>query len=240
MVDFTIGCDPELFIKNLEGDFVSAHDWIPGTKEEPHKVPGGAIQVDGVALEFNTDPASSFFDFTKNIGLVLDNLYARVEGFMSDHMIVFEPTAHFDPDYFENLPETAKLLGCMPDYNAYTGEENIPPETTEPFRTAGGHIHIGWGNWLDPNDSTHFDMCREAVKQLDAVLYPASMLWDNDDKRRRLYGSRGAFRAKTYGVEYRPLSCAWLASDESIKYVYEQSLRAMDLLFNKGVKLYDN
>lgn len=240
MVDFTLGADPELFVRHLDGHYISAHDLIPGTKDNPYKVPGGAIQVDGCALEFNIDAASSLKEFEGNIDLVMEDLYTRIEGDVySDHHIVIDPTATFNKEYFDSLPMEATLLGCQPDFNAYTGEENVPPETIEPFRTAGGHIHIGWGKYFDPNDSVHFDMCREAVKQLDAVLFPASKIWDSDDKRRRLYGNKGAFRAKSYGVEYRPLSCAWLRTDETVRFVYESTVRAMDLLFNKGVKLYD-
>jgi hypothetical protein len=240
-MDFTIGCDPELFVKEIEGNYVSAHDLIPGTKEEPYRVESGYIQVDGTALEFNIDPASSYLDFVGNINDVLFNLHDRIEGGpFSDLFISYDPSATFDPDYFDHLPDHAKLLGCMPDFNAYTGEENTPPTTTEPFRTAGGHIHLGWGDYFDVNDPEHFRLCRDVTKQMDAMLFNASKVWDKDNKRRNLYGERGAFRPKMYGVEYRPLSCRWVENDETIRFVYEQSMMALDLFFNKGVKLYEN
>ena len=241
MREFTIGCDPELFVRSLVDDeFVSAHDLIPGTKEKPYVVPGGAILVDGTALEFNTDPASSFVEFEENIDMVLTDLYDRVEGGVwSDNYITYEPTAIFNKKYFDALPDFVKELGCMPDFNAYTSEENTPPSTSEPFRTAGGHIHIGWGEFLDLNDPDHIMECRDAVRQLDAVLFPASMTWDKDEKRRSLYGQKGSFRPKTYGVEYRPLSCKWLSDRSYVKFVYEATVQSLDMLFNKGIKLYD-
>lgn len=239
-MDFLIGADPELFVRHIDGHFISAHDLIPGTKDNPHPVKGGAIQVDGVAAEFNINPASSLVEFMGNIDLVLDDLHCRIEGnALSDMMLSYEPTAVFDKKYFDSLPVHAKELGCMPDFNAYTGKENTPPHTTEPFRTAGGHVHVGWGKYLDPNDEGHLAACIAATKQLDAVLYPASMTWDADDKRRSLYGARGAFRPKPYGMEYRSLSNAWLRTDQTVKFVYEQTVRAMDQLFNKGIVLYD-
>lgn len=239
-MDFLIGCDPELFIKHIDGHFLSAHDMIPGTKDHPYPVKGGAIQVDGVAAEFNIDPAESLTEFMGNIDAVLDELHFRIEGSaLAECLIAYEPTAVFDKKYFDSLPDHVKELGCMPDFNAYTGKENIPPHTTEPFRTGGGHIHVGWGKYLDPNDEGHLAHCIAATKQLDAVLFPASLTWDGDTHRRKLYGNKGAFRPKPYGMEYRPLSNAWLRKDETIIFVYEQTVRAMDLLFNKGVVLYD-
>jgi hypothetical protein len=46
-------------------------------------------------------------------------------------------------------------------------------------------------------------------------------LWDSDKKRRELYGALGAYRPKSYGVEYRVLSNAWLESKEKMDIVYD-------------------
>mgnify|MGYP002266851194 CR=1 FL=1 len=43
-----VGADPELFCE-LNGEFVSAHTMVQGTKQELHFVDKGAIQLDGVA-----------------------------------------------------------------------------------------------------------------------------------------------------------------------------------------------
>ena len=51
-----IGCDPEVFVKQ-NGVFRSAHGLIRGDKKNPQKIRSGAVQVDGMALEFNIDPA---------------------------------------------------------------------------------------------------------------------------------------------------------------------------------------
>jgi len=46
---------------------------------------------------------------------------------------------------FRNISQADKEMGCLPDINAYTGEvNNIPSTYTHiPFRTCGGHIHVG-------------------------------------------------------------------------------------------------
>lgn len=239
MNKFLIGADPELFVKNGLGKFISAHDLIPGTKSSPYIVKSGAVQVDGVAAEFNINPAESEDEFVLYINTVRDRLEEMVKETDASYHLVAEPVAYFDPEYFFRLPAETLLLGCTPDWDAYTGERSPPPGTKEPFRTGSGHVHIGWTSHEDPNDPEYIKRCCEVVKQIDAVIYPASHIWDQDMKRRTLYGARGSFRPKSYGVEYRPLSNAWLRSEETIRFVYHQIYGAVDLLMNKNLKVYE-
>ncbi len=247
MSEILLGCDPELFVRNtVTGQYRSGHDLIPGTKDNPYMVKGGAIQVDGVACEFNTNPASTREEFLKNILQVRSRMEQMVLSSLSetsDRAELFHlaatPTAFFDREYFDSLPEEVRRLGCTPDFDAYTEKANKPPETTEPFRTGSGHIHIGWGEYFDQYSDDHLSTCRDLVKQLDAVLFPLSYLWDADEKRRELYGKKGSFRPKTYGVEYRPLSNAWLNSKENIFKVFDTAKGAVELYFEKGIKLYE-
>ncbi len=234
MFEILIGTDPEVFLKDKDGNFVSAHGLIPGTKECPHPVDKGAIQVDGVALEFNTDPAKTDDEFVEYIAEVMAQMTEIYKGSRDDLIIAIQPTATFDSIYFEALPEEVKLLGCTPDFNAYTGEENTPPETTEPFRTGAGHIHIGWGDF-ENGDPMHFELCRLLVRQLDASLFFSSLLWDSDNRRRTLYGKIGAFRPKPYGVEYRPLSNSYLQTVGVQRFVFKTAVHAAHLLLNQGI-----
>lgn len=240
MFAFKIGTDPEVFLNNPEGKKVSAHDLIPGTKHEPHKVLKGALQPDGLSAEFNIDPAETEEEFLGNIETVLGLLKEQVNSVRPDLVVSITPTAFFDKEYFDSLPSEAKVLGCTPDMNAYTMSENDPPFTDEPFRTGAGHIHIGWGSGYQLADYDHSLLCVDVVKQLDAVLYFASLLWDRDDKRRSLYGKIGAFRIKSYGVEYRPLSNAYLCSKKTQKLTFRLSRDLSDLLMNKGVRIFDD
>lgn len=70
-------------------------------------------------------------------------------------------------------------------------------------------------------------MCCEIVRRLDQTLYPKSLEWDSDQTRRELYGKIGSFRPKHYGVEYRPLSNAFLRSDEVVKKVFEITMKTV-------------
>lgn len=236
--EFTVGADPELFVKAGDGEFVSAHDLIPGTKEDPFPVNFGAIQRDGLAAEFNIVPANSANEFVSNIKSVMKTLQ---EDFLGDkYKLVAQPTAYFSQEYFDSLPDDPKILGCTPDYNAYTGEPNHPPGTDEPFRTGSGHVHLGFSEYEDIYDPEYFRLCCNVVKQLDQALFYPSLTWDSDKKRRTLYGKMGAFRPKPYGLEYRPLSNAYLRNDDLIRFVYERTIWAADLFFNKGIKLYED
>lgn len=232
--DFKLGADPEFFVEK-EGKPVSAYNLIPGTKSDPYFVNKGAIQVDGMALEFNIQPATNREAWNSNLKTVLTELRTRVP---SEYQFKIEPVAQFGIDYIEQQPEEAKKLGCTPDFNAYTGEENPSPNADFPFRTASGHIHVGWTNGMDPLDEEHYDACRMMVKQLDTLLGMASLVWDKDTTRRELYGKAGAFRPKTYGVEYRVLSNSWLALPWARSMVFGVARRAFaDLL--KGIKYWE-
>ncbi len=220
-----VGADPELFLKNPNsGLFVSGHGMIKGTKERPHKVERGAVQVDGTALEFNIDPAATEDQFVDSIRVVRGALSSMVTGYS----LVAEPVADYSPEYFSSIPISAKILGCEPDYNAWELGPNPKPEGDRPFRTGAGHIHIGWCTNADPWTSEHYELCAEVSRQLDYYLGINSLLWDSDCRRRDLYGKAGAFRPKPYGVEYRTLSNRWLASELLTRWVYVATRKAMD------------
>jgi hypothetical protein len=226
-----VGADPELFMKNPNtGEFISAHDIehgprIPGTKWEPYKVPLGAVQIDGTALEFNIDPAENVEQFVDNIQAVRKTLERMVPGYN----VVAEPVARFDANYFKfEVPSSARELGCNPDYNGWTQDVNPPPDPDgEPFRTASGHLHVGWTKDADVEDKEHFLFCCKVARQLDYYLGMQSLLWDPDGTRRKLYGKAGAFRPKSYGMEYRVLSNRWLDSEPLMRWVYNTLQVAM-------------
>jgi hypothetical protein len=222
MMKVKIGADPELFVTQ-EGKFRSAHGLIPGTKEKPFPVNDGAVQVDGLALEYNINPAESEDDFVRFNQSVLGQLKDMVPGY--DFAIV--PSARFNGNHFRAQPEEAKELGCTPDFNAYTLKENPKPDNTTTMRTASGHLHLGFCEGADPGDQDHMIRCATLVKQLDCYLGLPSLLFDDDTLRRKMYGAAGAFRPKPYGVEYRVLSNAWLLNEDRMRFVYRQCQAAV-------------
>lgn len=225
--EFFLGCDPEVFVRDKKTKaFISAHGLIPGTKAAPHKVPGGMVQVDGMALEFGIDPARTEDEFTSSIVSVVQQLAAMLPRGLE---LAFCPIANFSQEIINNSPPEALELGCDPDYNAYTLERNPPPHLTDPcLRSAGGHVHIGWGANIPFQHPTHLKDCAALTAELDLQLGAVSLFWDNDDKRRSLYGAAGAFRPKPYGMEYRTLSNQWLLKEELIRFVYRQTIKAVE------------
>ena len=235
MTDFNVlvGADPELFVK--EGDrFVSGHGMVDGTKANPLRVENGAVQVDGTALEFNIDPAANEDEFVNNLTSVMKQL-----GDMTGRELHAIPTATYGSEYMATLPEEALELGCDPDFNAYeNGAANPRPDGNVDFRTGGGHVHIGWTKDMDVGDPGHNEACQMLVRELDITLGLASMLWDEDEKRRELYGKAGAYRVKPYGVEYRSLSNAWLRSETCMRFVYKAVQAVSQRLF-EGKSFYN-
>jgi len=234
---FTFGCDPELFIVDGEGNVVSPHSFLPGTKEEPFAVPCGAVQVDGFAAEFNITPVSTFEEFDNNIVTVMRELKKFLP---KDHKFQITPTAIIPENVFYDAPESSKALGCSPDLNAWTGDVNPPPvaEGTNQFlRTAAGHIHIGWVREGEPlfdmTNTQHVLNCQDLVKQLDWFLGGWSLSKDKDNIRRQLYGKAGAMRIKPYGVEYRVLSNFWLTSKDLRLQTWNRMMIAIDEMRGK-------
>lgn len=222
---YKVGCDPEVFVRNPNsGQFVSAHNMIKGDKKNPFKVPDGAVQVDGMALEFNIDPAEDAGQFVRNV----KSVYNTLQGMVPGYELVNHPFVDFGEEYMKTQPEEAKELGCDPDFNAWTSLENPRPDGERSFRTAAGHIHIGWTEDMDVSDPSHFQDCIEVAKQMDWALGVPSLLWDQEDRRRSMYGNWGAFRPKPYGCEYRTLSNAWLNSEALMEHIFNTVQLAMN------------
>lgn len=234
MPNFLIGADPELFVYNNQTrKYISAHNLLPGTKAEPHKVLRGAVQVDGTAAEFNIDATKNVRSFVTNIKTVRGILDRMVKEHNENYVVTAVPTVHYNVEYFHSLPEKARELGCDPDFNAYTKRENLRPNEGFNFRTGSGHIHIGWTNGADPREPEFFDFCCSVVKELDVSLGLGSLLWDNDGQRRQMYGRPGAFRPKHYGLEYRVLSNAWLKDESLMRWVFNTTQKTLNLMIKE-------
>ncbi len=232
MTTFTIGADPEIFVKK-NGKPFSAYGLIPGTKKKPYKTERGAVQVDGMALEFNIEPTfllpHYFDDFNQNIVQTLKDLRN-----LTDKSVNFNiaPVQEFSPEYMASQPDEAKELGCDPDYNAYTLTENPRPDGERNFRTAAGHIHIGWGADIPVENEEHIQICAGFIKMMDATVGMFMTYIDRDPRRRELYGKAGAFRPKSYGVEYRTPSNLWIIQRERRQMIHALSSMATQNMKN--------
>lgn len=239
-MNIKIGADPEVFLMNNDtGKLISAAGLFPGTKEEPFKVDCGAIQVDGMAAEYNINPALTEGEFIYNNLRVLQGLRDEIKKHnpLLNFSFVFSPVADFGAELIAAQPLENRILGCSPDFNAYDeGRANPVPNAELPFRTASGHVHIGWGSDLDVADAEHIEACCMMAKQLDHSVGVVSLLIEGDagKRRRELYGKAGAFRPKPYGMEYRTMSNCWLTNTAYMEYVFYMTKRAFDELVGGG------
>lgn len=212
MVNFTVGCDPEIFVADevLPRSVIGK---IGGSKEAPLPLPigdGFAVQEDNVALEFCVPPANSRRQFIENIKLATGFLEEEIKNkynwkFDTRSAISFPEQELNDPRAF--------IFGCDPDFNAWTLDVNPRPRAKDKaLRSAGGHVHIGCASMgVDPV---------RVVKAMDLFAGVPSVLMDNGILRKKLYGKAGAFRPKSYGVEYRTLSNFWIFEEKYIDWVY--------------------
>lgn len=208
----TFGCDPEFFIIDENGEGVCPDGLIPGTKEDPFKVDGGAIQMDGMAAEINTDPVDNFEDFQKNFKKVMKSLGTYLP---KGTKLSKASSIIFTEKVWEESPDHCKMLGCSPDFNAWTKKQNNVPDrdAIHPrLCTTGGHAHFGWTSDADMSDPAYLSACVDLVRQLDWFTGFWSNKFDKDSIRRGLYGKAGSMRFKSYGVEYRTPSNFWLTS----------------------------
>jgi hypothetical protein len=73
---------------------------------------------------------------------------------------------------------------------------------------------------------------------MDLFLGVPSTVMDKGTLRRQLYGKAGSFRQKPYGCEYRTLSNFWIFNPDLIKWVYDQTEKAISFV-NSGKTLSD-
>lgn len=194
------------------------------------------IQNDGTALEINTTPMATEDAFVANF----DNSFKELQDLLQKKddraFPVITPVAYFGKKCLESVPKEVRRLGCRPDYCAWTEELNPEPDGDKiDYRTASGHIHLGWTENAKVMSEKHFLECSELVRELDYYVGCMSLLWDMDDTRRKVYGRAGAFRPKAYGLEYRTLSNAWCRRKSLARTVFKQTKRCFDHWY--GVKM---
>lgn len=235
-----IGADPEVFLwDTVNNEFVSAATHFPGTKKEPYKVDKGAVQVDGVALEFNIDPAENENEFLDNIVSVHTTIEKMVRDVNPNWVIRHTPFATFSQKMWDTVPDENKELGCDPDYQSWSGHVNPNPTAmvvarakamkVGAIRTASGHVHIGFTDKLEElTDPMHQEDCRYVAHYFFERQW-AQPRTNEEFTRLNYYGANGAYRPKRYGVELRSPSNVWLGpngmiSEQSVRKMYQSTL----------------
>lgn len=203
-----IGCDPEFFVANESGEIDSAIGFLGGTKEDPLPVPGGFLQEDNVLIELNTEPTADPVLFSDSISRVLGEAEKILQP-KGRYVSLFRKHFTYPSAKILSWGDQAVRFGCDPDYNVYTEEPNTIPTGFTGFRSAGGHIHIGWNHLKEVSKEDQ----HEVVKMADYILGLWGVVNGDSMERRKLYGKAGCFRYKPYGVEYRTLGNFWVSSN---------------------------
>jgi hypothetical protein len=229
-VKFKCGADPEVFLQDAAGAFVSAVGKIGGSKMYPRPLfdlgEGFAVQEDNVAVEYNIPPSDNKQEFVNNIKTITAYLSEQVK-LMG--LRFSEQSATSFPAW-ELLSPQSQEFGCDPDFNAWkNGAVNPRPRAADKaLRSCGGHVHVGY-KFKYKADVIRF------IKHMDLYLAVPSVLMDDGVLRKQLYGKRGAFRFKDYGTEYRVLSNFWTFTEERIGWVWDSTEAAMDAWQNNKI-----
>lgn len=231
-----IGADIELFVQDrLTKEIVSAEGLIQGTKDKPFVFDPSnkffATTLDNVLAEFSIPPASNREAFYKYIQKSIGYINSTIPKHLCTVAI---PAANLDPRFLQT--EHAKLFGCEPDYNAYTGLQNNKPYCADAtLRSAGGHLHFGYDDapMFDPDNYSGDEQRCNLIKAADLHIGVPSIIMEPDNKRKELYGKAGCFRPKSYGVEYRTVSNFYLKSKQLTMWAFDAAKKAVDFI-NKG------
>ena len=233
-----VGADPEFFVKR-NGHWISAHGFKCGTKKQPTLTAHGAMQNDGTALEVNVKPSETVHEFLTNTWGVINDLREFVKKQDKTADIYTKPAVVFGKSMWGYVPDEAKVLGCEPDYNAYTLRQNPRPDASGRMRTGSGHIHVGWTQNQNPRTVLHMSKCAKLVKELDFRIGLSSLIWDPDPARRNLYGKAGAFRPKPYGLEYRVPSNVLFSNPKYVSHAFHHVVAAVEAVFDKSFMYVD-
>lgn len=209
----TVGCDPEGFAVDNEGNPVPLCDLLGGDKGNPKPCDGGGFLEDNVMFELNPNYAATREEFLTNVKKCMK----AVEDILQplDLKVDITPERLFDSRMLEH--PKAMESGCEPDYNAWKIKKNPRVSIANiDKRFASGNVHIGW----DDPDSDPRSRTR-VVRYMDVYhSLPLVMIEPNTD-RRKYYGKAGSHRPKPYGVEVRTTSNTWLTDDSLILWTFD-------------------
>lgn len=224
----TFGADPEFFIVTKRGTVVNSDRFFPSEKAKLI-VHGTLLNkpmhlfFDGIQAEFNIHPHICREWTLDDIWFLFKKVYEMIG---PNYDISLQACAKVRKDILKKADPRARIFGCDPDYDAYSGEKNeiLVDPTTHLLRYAGGHIHIGpeYDNPKSFKFLSDWEDIRKSVKLLDILVGSLLVLLDRDvtsATRRFMYGAAGCFRQTKWGIEYRTPSPFWLTAPEIVSLV---------------------
>lgn len=233
----TFGCDPEFFLEE-NGKIVGAEKLID--IENGITLPCASysrIIVDGVQAELN--PTSSYCReiLAGNIQRCLSQIKTEIATKRPNMKANFSTTVEVNPEEMDTLDPKSRMFGCAPSFSVVKEKKPEIDGSTYPFRSAGGHIHLG-ARHNDPKILKTLQEYRPMVNVLDILVGNTCVLIDRAEgskKRREVYGRAGEYRTPSYGLEYRSLSNFWLRAYPLMSFVMSLSRLAVAVRTNSTV-----
>lgn len=222
----TVGADPEFFIKDHMGRILPAVRFTSGNKESPENIGNDIlIHQDNVTLEVNFKPQKTRQDFIEGVQLAMDALRKRI----APNELVITPSMEFTDYELKMFGDTAFEFRCDPEENIF-GPSKYRMEHL--LRSAGGHVHIGWGE-ADHREQNQIASWCDLMIGVPGVLLE-DHIWAA--KRRHNYGKPGSMRRKPYGLEYRTPGNEWLKTSESIGMMFDLVSNCFETSLVKGMR----
>jgi hypothetical protein len=227
---FTVGSDPEFFIRDKQGRPYPATPFAAGTKEKPVLIKelgsGFYEQRDNISFEGNIPPCTTKDEFINNVTRLRNYFESKVSKFgftISPNGVEYFPARMLQS-------AEAGEFGCsnvVSSWQSRYGQTvNIPTPvlTGLKYRVAGFHIHLGYNS----SYPTHiYETCDHRLligRLFDLFLTIPSHKIKNEPERILTYGKYGMIRYKTYGVECRTLS-SFFTQPEWLPWVWDQLMK---------------
>lgn len=229
--NFLIGTDPEFIVIDSETrEPKSVEGFVEGYKKNPVNIGNGCgMEKDNVTVELTVPPSRTVEEFIGHIeyGKAKINEHLNKYGLSA----ISASSARYSDKELDS--DQARVFGCDPSFCIYTRNVSRRPTAKQVgnLRSAGFHIHIGADRLLSQ------DEIELLIFYMDMYLGLPSVVIDLDTDRKSIYGNAGDFRFhhKDEGftiVEYRTLGASLHGSSAHIKYVYDQTVLAIEK-FNK-------
>jgi hypothetical protein len=176
-------------------------------------------------VEFNIPPAKNEDEFHNYIQEALGYIQSTLPPTLD---IFAFPSARVDKAWL--VTENARIFGCEPDFDAWKfGEQNPRPNGETNIRSCGAHLHVGYEH---PN----YELSMALIRAMDIHIGLPSIIQEPENERKSLYGKAGAFRSKTYGVEYRTVSNYYIRDPKLTKWAFNNTLQAVEFV-NTGASV---
>jgi hypothetical protein len=222
-----MGTDPEIFVKDENGEVIPAWLFLGDKKDNLLTTSGtnfrSAAFWDGFQAEYAVRASFCLGFVTDAIRDGLLKVYRAAIAYNPKARLSLASVAEVPMKYLREGEDKHIMFGCMPSKNVYDKQgEHAGNGRDLPIRFAGGHIH--GGRQADSKAKERMIRAMDALLGVPCV----SMFAEYDNPvRRQFYGLAGEWREPAHGLEYRTLSNAWLTHPAITHFVFELARKAM-------------